>query len=113
MSYCCDYCAEEATNLGHRDEESARSFELDPAGTNAAASPVTDGAGWSLDEVAELLEREQVCVIPFLGDVDGLHAHDRAGGSRLASVGSRGAVIVRPVVRTARRVILGSHGSPF
>src|SRR5215207_7274276 len=66
---------EEATGLGDGDVEPADSLEAGPPGADATTSPVTDGALRCADEFAELLEQDQVVVVPLLGDADGCHHH--------------------------------------
>jgi hypothetical protein len=64
---------DEAPYFGDGDVEPTAAFEPGPTRADVASSPVADGAWWCVDEFAELLEGEQVVVVPFLGDVDGFH----------------------------------------
>src|SRR3990170_3170276 len=66
---------EEASGLGDGDVEPADALEAGPSWADAAAAPVADGALRCADEVAELLEQDQVVVVPVVGDADGCHHH--------------------------------------
>jgi hypothetical protein len=53
-----------------RRVEAADALEAGPSWADAAPSPVADGALGCADEVAELLEQDQVVVVPVVGDAD-------------------------------------------
>src|SRR5688500_7224555 len=76
---------EEASGLGDGDVEPADAFEAGPLGADAALAPVADGALRGADEVAELLEQDQVVVVPVAWDADGCHHHaaSRRGRRRI------------------------------
>src|SRR5688500_12926426 len=66
---------EEPSGFGDGDVEPADALEAGPSWADATLAPVADGALRCADEVAELLEQDQVVVVPVLGDADGCHHH--------------------------------------
>src|SRR4051812_1143591 len=66
---------EESAGFGDGDVEPADALEAGPSGSYATTAPVTDGALRCADEFAELLEQDQVVVVPVVWDADGCHHH--------------------------------------
>src|SRR4051794_22463165 len=66
---------EEASGFGDGDVEPADALEAGPSWADATLTPVADGALRCADEVAELLEQDQVVVVPVLRYADGCHHH--------------------------------------
>src|SRR5688572_12005791 len=65
-------CAQ-AAGFGDGDVEPAAAVEAMPSGSGTASAPVAHGALRYADEGAELLEREEPVVVPFVGDLNGFH----------------------------------------
>src|SRR5688572_989370 len=65
--------SEEASGFGDGDVEPADALEAGPSWADATLAPVADGALRCADEAAELLEQDQVVVVPVVRDADGCH----------------------------------------